>query len=81
MKIIEAYLSADGTIFIDEDDALKHDVDLIGAELDGLIFHVLKLDVSKSQTLKGILSAIKERKQLHSVVKKLDKYLSHDEDC
>ena len=80
MKVIEAYQSADGQIFTDEDKALSRDVDLIGEELDGLIFHVLKLDLSKHQTFNGISGAIRERKALHAVIKKLDYYLSHCED-
>lgn len=80
MKTIEAYQAADGQIFTDEDKALSRDVDLIGEELDGLIFHVLKLDVSKHQSMKGIINAINERKTLHSVIRKIDMYLSHNED-
>lgn len=80
MKTIEAYQSANGEIFTDEEEALDRDVDLIGEELDGLIFHVLKLDVSKHQAFTGIIGAIKERKTLHAVIKKLDCYLSHCEE-
>lgn len=80
MKIIEAYQSVDGMVFTSEEAAEKHDIDLIGEELDGLIFHVLKLDVSKHQTLKGIIAAIKEKRELAMVIAKLNKYLSHSGD-
>ena len=80
MKTIEAYQVANGEIFTDEKKALGRDIDLIGEELDGLIFHVLKLDVSKHQSMKGIINAINERKTLHSVIRKIDMYLSHNED-
>lgn len=63
MEIL-AYKTVDGRVFEDESDAEKHEVDLIGEELDGLISHVLAIDVSQSQKSKAILTAIKERKAI-----------------
>lgn len=69
--IIESYKTVDGRIFEDEGKAIEHEVDLIGAELDGLIFHILNLDASKGSALKGILAAIKSRKELTASINKL----------
>ena len=76
---IAAYKTADGRVFEDESDAEKHEVDLVGEELDGLVSHVLNLDVSQSQKFKAILTAIKERKALKASILTLHKYLTFDD--
>lgn len=76
---ITAHKTVDGRVFEDESDAEKHEVDLIGEELDGLISHVLSLDVSQSQKFKAILTAIKERKALKASILTLHKYLTFDD--
>lgn len=79
MREISAYKTADGLIFEDEDKAAAHEIDLIGAALDGLISHVLKLDVTQSEKVKAILPAIKERKALKSTINLLHIYMQDDE--
>jgi len=74
---IIAYKAADGIIFEDEDKAKAHDVDLIGEELDGLVKHILQLDVPAHHMLRGFLAAIKSRKELTLCIAKLNRYLSH----
>lgn len=75
---IEAYKTVDGRIFEDAGKAKEHEVDLIGAEIDGLIFHVLRLDASKGATLKGILAAVKNPKELTASVNKLATMLNFE---
>lgn len=79
MQEITAYQTVDGQVFNDEDDAERHEIDLIGEELDGLIMHVLNLDVSQRDKKRKILAAIAERNKLKQVVALLNRYLNSED--
>lgn len=79
MQEITAYQTVDGQVFHDEDDAERHEIDLIGEELDGLLMHVLNLDVSQRDKRRGILAAIAERKKLKQVIALLNRYLNSED--
>jgi len=79
MRILEAYQTADGKLFTDEDKAYSHEVDLIGEELDGLLMHILKVDIPAHHKHRAILGAIEEHKALAATVAKLHHYLTYSE--
>lgn len=79
MKTIEAFQSADGQLFLDEKAAIARDDDLLGEALDGL-FVLFKLDVSRSQQHKALLSAMGQRKALHASLLEALHVLDHSID-
>lgn len=79
MQEITAYQTVDGQVFHDDEEAARHEIDLIGEELDGLVMHVLNLDVSQRDKRRGILAAIAERKKLKQVIALLNRYLNSDD--
>lgn len=66
MQEITAYRCADGSIYADEDKAKAHEDDLLGQELDELL-RLCELDITRNQSFKGILCAMKKRKELHQI--------------
>lgn len=75
MRTIEAYETQDGQIFTDAKKAEDHEIDLIGAELDGLLMHVFKLDINRYSQHGAILKAIKNRDSLRECVGRLHRLL------
>jgi len=82
MKMVEAYLSADGEIHTTEEAARARDNDLIGEELDGLLRHILALDVTHIQIYRGVVRALQnpQRKALREAAAKIVQVLDHGED-
>ena len=68
MKTIEAYKCNDGAIFDCENKAKLHEDDLLGQELEGLL-KVFNFDLTRTQQYKGILLAIKSKKELLSSIR------------
>ena len=80
MKSFEGYETADGKLFNDERSALAHETDLIGEELDGLIMHVLKLDIPRHHQRRALLTAIAEKNDLRKCINRLYFLLNHGDD-
>lgn len=79
MRQVEVFKTVDGKLFEDEELAVNHENDLIGQELDGLLLHVLKLDIERSRQFKALLNAIENKTELRKVVDRLH-FLLEDED-
>ena len=78
MKTIEAYQSSDGKLFIDERECAKHQDDIIGADIDGLLM-MFELDISRNQQFKAALCVMKKRDTLKTVLSQLLAHLEHGE--
>lgn len=76
MREIQAYQSADGLLHADEKSAIARDDDIIGEELDGLL-RLYKLELSRSQEHKGILTAMRQRSELLKACRLIVKTLEH----
>lgn len=79
MKTIEAYQSADGLIHTDEDKARAHDDDLIGQELDELLHRIMCMDQGHIAVYKGVVSALRKKKELLTCLRSIVAVLEHGE--
>ena len=79
MLTIMAYKCSDGTIFENVRKAQEHQKDLIGDELEKLL-KLFKLDITRNQEFKGILSAIENQKELLKHLKAVLFTLEHGEE-
>ena len=80
MKTIEAYQSADGLIYTDEDKARAHEDDLIGQELDELLHRIMCIDPGHRAMYNGLLSALKKKKELLTCLRRIVAVLEHGEE-
>ena len=71
---ISAYKCCDGMIFEDEETARKHEEDLLGQELEGLL-RLFDLDISRNQEHKAILSVMNKRNELLEAVEAISNIL------
>jgi len=78
MKTIEAYQASDGQLFTDAVQCRKHQEDIIGADIDGLL-QMFELDISRNQQFKAVLCVMKKRDSLTHVLRELLEHLDHDE--
>ncbi len=74
LREIEGYKTYDGNLFEDEDQALAHATDLLGAELDGL-FLLAEVDITRNQQFKALMTLLGKRKELNSVITKIHNLL------
>lgn len=79
MKTIEAYQSSDGQLFTDAVQCRKHQDDIIGADIDGLL-QMFELDISRNQQFKAVLCVMKKRDSLTYVLRELLEHLEHDDE-
>jgi hypothetical protein len=76
MEEITAYKCFDGTIFEDEDAAIKYAKDKLGEEIDGLL-KLFNLDISRVQEYRGILQLMNREKELYEATKRISQILEH----
>ena len=76
MKTIEAYQASDGKLFIDERECAKHQDDIIGADIDGLLM-MFELDITRNQQFKAVLAVMGKQPELISVLRALLVHLEH----
>lgn len=76
MREVTAYISADGKLHENEAAAIAADDDLLGQELDGLL-RLFKLELSRHQEYKGLLSAMKSRAELLKAARAIVAILEH----
>lgn len=83
MKAVAAYMSVDGLIFADEDEAIKHDEDCIGQEIDELLAGAIAAcngNVTRNDQFRMALHLLKNKKELSASVAKLHYYLNEQKD-
>lgn len=81
MRIVEAYQSADGALFLDEADALGHDANMLGEELDGLLRHVFAVEgVGMIEYQRAAFRAMNRRAELRAACAKILQVLDHGGD-
>jgi hypothetical protein len=78
MKAIEAFITADGKVHTDAGKAKAHELDLLGAELDGLLMHVFGLDINRYSQHSAILKAMKQRTELKKTIAEINRILCHE---
>jgi len=68
MQRIEAYQTCDGKLFSKESDAIAHEDDLIGQELDDM-FKLFKLhgDIDHQSIFNACVNALKDKQRLKSI--------------
>lgn len=80
MKAIDAYMTVDGKVFLNEKEAITHEDDLLGETIDELFLHVFKLDINRYSQHGAILKAMKERETLKQSINMLYNILNHAPD-
>lgn len=78
IKELMCYKTHDGRIFESITDAKAHADDLLGEELDGLL-KLAKLDITRSQEYKALLSWMKDRKELKGTLETVVSMLNFEE--
>lgn len=80
MKIIECFKTSDGRMFEDEKHAEDAENDLIGAELDELIYRIMRMDPGHQAVYRGVLSALKRKSELLACVKRIADVIEFKDD-
>lgn len=76
VKQINAYKTSDGTLFECDIKANKHQVDLLGKELDGLL-KIFNLNITRSESFKSLTSILDgDLKQLKEQIKLINDILT-----
>lgn len=80
MKVVEAYLTADGGVFADCKKALEHEDDLIGAELNE-IFKLCQLvdNIEHQAIYNAVIFSLRDKAALLSICKNIVKVLEFKE--
>ena len=79
MKTIEtsAYKTPDGSIFEDEDKAIKHYDDLLGEELDGLM-RLSRINLTRTDEYKLIVGWMAQPKELRKAINSIYKLVNFE---
>lgn len=76
MREVEAYQTSDGRLFLNEDTAAKHQTDIIGEMLDGLVADDSRGNVARSDRF-SILTKMLDDPDLKKKVADLHTALQH----
>lgn len=79
MREIEAYETSDGTLFMDEIAARKHQEDIIGEMLDGLVANDNRGNVTRNDRFQILMNMLKDP-DLKVKVAALHAALTHGDD-
>ena len=76
MRTVEAYQTSDGRLFLDDDKAAKHQTDIVGEMLDGLVANDSRGNVTRSDRF-SILTKMLDDPQLKQKIAAIHAALQH----
>lgn len=79
-KEVISFITSDGKLFVDEDDARKHAQDLLGQELDALVRLAIP-DIARAENYKAAMALLSEanRGELKNLIDSISKKLFFSE--
>ena len=79
MKMFECYKTVDGQFFDNEEEAKRHEDDIVGAELEQFLRITMNLETRGCEVHKGMIKAINSRIALKETCRKILSVLQYEE--